>query len=91
MQNKLIYLCGNQWKTKQQTNQYPDIAGVLTEPGSQDQHYPDLFVVGHSLDVGTCCNQSNVSRRNLRWQLSVKIKVYVSVVYLDSIDWIVKR
>lgn len=32
---------------------------------NRDQHYPNLFIVGHSLDVGTCCNQSNVRRRNL--------------------------
>lgn len=32
----------------------------------------NLFVVGHCLDMRSCCYQSHVSRRDLRWQLSKK-------------------
>ena len=45
-------------------------------------YHPDLFIVGHCLDMGTCCNQSHVSWRNLRWQLSIQIWVNSYMTYI---------
>lgn len=48
-------------------------SSVFTQYVHHRHHHPDLFIVGHCLDMRSCCDQSHVSWWNLGWQLSVKV------------------